>query len=383
MTIWRHGISCAFCLLTLMGGTVRADATRYTVTDLGLSGKHSQAEALNNRGQVVGWQENSSFLWEDGKQQIISKQPYQGAHGINEEGQIVGIPGEIHLFQSGAFDILSGASAFIWDRGHMDFLPGFSEAYGINSQGEIAGESNHRATIWRKRYVIGGLANDPNFIWQSLPAHKIPLTPGYPYSIAFAINDAGQAVGVMLRDLTNVPEHGRAFRYQDGKAVLLPLPAPGNSTAFSVNASGTAAGAFSVNASGTAAGAFHLPGSGWRAALWSPSGAMQTLPVLPGYAHAVAHSVNLIGQAVGWASRQSSGLLPRPFGLALDTRACLWQGGSVLDLNTLIAPGSGWTLQQAEAINDKGWIVGGGTVHGEYHAFLLRPNPAPSPGNAP
>ena len=46
------------------------------------------------------------------------------------------------------------------------------------------------------------------------------------------------------------------------------------------------------------------------------------------------------------------------------------------DLNNLIAPSSGWTLTDATAINDNGWIVCDGT---NGHTFLLTPVPVPEP----
>ena len=356
--VLRQLLSVTLCLFALTVSTALADAPHYTVTDLGASGKISQAEAINNRGQVVGWQDKESFLWENGRQQIISTQPYQGAHGINEVGQVVGIPGEFHMLLSGS--TLSGASAFVWDRGYLDYLPGFSEAYSINAQGQIAGESSDHATIWERRHVSGALNNAPNFIWQSLPAYKIKQLSGYPYSIAYSLNSHSEVVGTMLSNLNNIPEHGRAFRYQDGKADFLPIPSHGSSTAFS------------INELGMIAGMFHKPSSAWQAALWPPTGAMQTLPPLLGYATAVAHSLNETAQVVGWAAKQfaSDTIGPSP-----DARACLWQGGSVYDLNTAIPADSGWILQEARAINNKGWIVGGGMLHGKYHAFLLSPLP--------
>jgi probable HAF family extracellular repeat protein len=54
-------------------------------------------------------------------------------------------------------------------------------------------------------------------------------------------------------------------------------------------------------------------------------------------------------------------------------RAFLWDGMSMLDLNDLIAPGSGWILEQGLAINDAGQITGFGTVGDESHPFLLTP----------
>jgi probable HAF family extracellular repeat protein len=49
------------------------------------------------------------------------------------------------------------------------------------------------------------------------------------------------------------------------------------------------------------------------------------------------------------------------------------------DLNALISPSSGWTLQIATAINDSGQIVGHGlNSAGQQDAFLLTPTPEPA-----
>jgi probable HAF family extracellular repeat protein len=49
------------------------------------------------------------------------------------------------------------------------------------------------------------------------------------------------------------------------------------------------------------------------------------------------------------------------------------------DLNNLIAPSSGLTLEYANAINDKGQIAGWGyNSSGQVEAFLLTPTPEPS-----
>lgn len=56
------------------------------------------------------------------------------------------------------------------------------------------------------------------------------------------------------------------------------------------------------------------------------------------------------------------------------TRAFLFRGNTLSDLNSLIAPGSGWTLTNAFGINDNGQIVGGGTdASGRQRAFILEP----------
>ena len=54
-----------------------------------------------------------------------------------------------------------------------------------------------------------------------------------------------------------------------------------------------------------------------------------------------------------------------------DTHAFLYSNGVGFDLNSLIDPASGWVLESADGINNKGQITGGGTIGGEYHAFVL------------
>ena len=49
-------------------------------------------------------------------------------------------------------------------------------------------------------------------------------------------------------------------------------------------------------------------------------------------------------------------------------------GATMVDLNTRLPPGSGWELESARAINDNGWITGYGSINGQEHAYLLKPN---------
>jgi len=61
-----------------------------------------------------------------------------------------------------------------------------------------------------------------------------------------------------------------------------------------------------------------------------------------------------------------------------DEHAFVYNGQSLLDLNSVISPTLGWTLETANAINDNGQIVGGGlTPTGEHHAYRLSPVPVP------
>ena len=87
----------------------------------------------------------------------------------------------------------------------------------------------------------------------------------------------------------------------------------------------------------------------------------------------VGNGINEPGRVTGWSTTADG------FGGAF-----LWDPvAGMLNLNDLIAPGSGWILGQGLAINDVGQITGSGTIGGETHAFLLTPGTlaaVPEPG---
>jgi len=96
---------------------------------------------------------------------------------------------------------------------------------------------------------------------------------------------------------------------------------------------------------------------------------LKDLGTLPGGNFSQGFGVNASGQVVG-DSLTASGA----------THAFLYSGGQMLDLNSLIAPGSGFTLEIAYGISDTGYITGQGFATGssDRHAFLLTPVPEPS-----
>jgi hypothetical protein len=47
----------------------------------------------------------------------------------------------------------------------------------------------------------------------------------------------------------------------------------------------------------------------------------------------------------------------------------------MMDLNSLVVNGSGWTVGAAYGINDSNQIAGQGIIGGQYHALLLTPLP--------
>ena len=74
--------------------------------------------------------------------------------------------------------------------------------------------------------------------------------------------------------------------------------------------------------------------------------------------------INNSGQVVGYSS-----IAP----VSGSFHAFLYSNGNMIDLNTLIDPSSGWTLQSGQGINDLGQITGYGVINGQTHAFLMTP----------
>ena len=82
-----------------------------------------------------------------------------------------------------------------------------------------------------------------------------------------------------------------------------------------------------------------------------------------------ANAINSNGETVGYSWKTG----------VLGDYAFLYNDGLMTDLNTLIDPTSGWTLESAQAINDNGWIAGYGIgPDGQTQAFLLTPVPEPA-----
>jgi probable HAF family extracellular repeat protein len=94
---------------------------------------------------------------------------------------------------------------------------------------------------------------------------------------------------------------------------------------------------------------------------------MIDLGTLNGGGFSRAYDLNNNGQVVGEATSGAS------------WHAILFDGQTIIDLNSLISQNSGWTLNHASGINDRGEITGWGTDSlGRTEAFLLTPIPEPA-----
>jgi probable HAF family extracellular repeat protein len=260
---------------------------------------------------------------------------HSAALGINNLGQVVG---------GSTLTIFSSVShAFVWKDGAMTdlgALPGnVSQARDISDTGIVVG------------YSDDGTSNDGRAIravrWDASGIQPI----GGPASFANAVNDSGIVVG---------GGGTRQALVWDGTSVT------------SVGLGNTPAEANDINSYGNIVGRSAIPGPGsafteYRAFLSDESSTLN-LGTLTTGGHSVAFGINNHGVIVG--------------ATGVNSRAFIWSEGVMTDLNSLIDPSAGWLLQEANAVNDRGEIIGFGTLEGVGvgRGFLLVPvNAVPEP----
>jgi probable HAF family extracellular repeat protein len=167
-------------LISIVQSAAAADLVRYYVTDLGTlpGGNASYANAINNRGQVVGssYVQNASnqnvpypVLYNNGKVQMLGASA-GSAWAINNAGKVVGESSGLAFLYNGTMQ-------------NLGTIPGetSSVAYGINDFGEIVGEASNNGLS--QAFLYNGTM------------HGIGTLPGYSYAEAQGVNDLGEIVG--------------------------------------------------------------------------------------------------------------------------------------------------------------------------------------------
>lgn len=346
---------------------------RGVLTDLGtlLGGSGSFAIWSNNRGQIVGLSDNGhidpllgvpegmAVLWEKGGR-IINLGTFGGnqslAGALNERGQVIGVAANTIPDPYSMFGWATQTRGFVWDKGTMQDLgtlggPDAAPAF-INEQGQVAGVSDVDFTpilTCDPFNNVVTLSTHP-FFWQNGKMVDIGTLGGSCAGVA-TINNRGQVVGSanLAGDQTQHP-----FLWERGKIKDL----------------GTLGGTFGfgnwLNDAGDVAGVASTAGDEAAHAFFWKNNVMTDLGTIKGDPCSIAHFVNSKGQVVG-----TSGCTTEEF----EVHGFLWQpGGSIIDLNDFVPPGSNLRVTDGETINDRGEIAGSGELpNGDFHAIVLIP----------
>jgi len=320
-------------------GAVAAASARYAITDLGaLAGGQSAATAVNNAGVVVG------VSTVDGLRQHAVRWSTRGA--ITDLGVLPGGATSSALAVNGA-----GQVAGVADRAEGGFgYPVRWSARGAITDlgGPLTNRLGEADGIDPAGRVVGGQRpadseGDPVGILYRTDGTPTELGAGL--GLARGINARGQVVG-----------GGPAYLWQAGRVRLLPDLVGGRSAvAYAVNDGGQAVGV-SVTADPAVA----------HAVRWSAAGAVTDLGTIDGIPYSEARAINTAGQVVGTAD-------PRCTPCAAPRAWIRQPGMPITPLDTLIPPGTGWSLRTATGINNRGQIVGTGIHNGAQHAYLLTP----------
>lgn len=256
---------------------------------------------------------------------------HSGARAINARGDVVGIAfGASNAYQR----------AFLYRHGRMHDLGTLggtsSAALGINDPGQVVG---YAATAGNA--AVHAFLRSHDKTWDL-------GTLGGTNSVAHAINNKGDVVGA-AEIVGGQATH--AFLFAHGKMWDLGTLGGTHSRAAAINVRGQVVGVADA-----------ANGAGERAFLYW-KGKMRDLGTLGG-ASSTAHGINAKGQIVGQSLSAKRGE---------GGRAFVSDGCRMVDLNTLVAPDSGWVLAEARAISNAGQIAGVGVRNGKLRAFLLTP----------
>jgi probable HAF family extracellular repeat protein len=251
---------------------------------------------------------------------------------INNAGQAVG------LSNNGVADPFSPFGVqlrtFLWERGELrdigtlggpDALPG----PGCSNQrrGVIVGSSY---TSFTPNETTGIPTQDP-FLWDNGKMQDLGNLGG-TVSVGQCANNRGDVIGQ-----SNLPgdTSSHAFLWRKGR--MKDLGTLG----------GDSSEAIWINDSGVIAGSADLPTPGIHDAVRWKGGRILDLGTVDGDACSRGRAINARGQIVGGSSDCRSFL-----------HAFLWEEGyPMIDLNTVIPPGSGLQLTNALNINDRGEIL--------------------------
>jgi probable HAF family extracellular repeat protein len=394
------------------------------------------SQSISDQGAVTGTADTSipdplcyfddcfypnAFQWRDGTLTDLGALPgtlYSAANWISRNGRLIAGQSE-----NGQTDPVTGFPAedgVLWQDAQITDLGTLSggyesDAFAVNNHGQVTGGSTNGTADPYSIYYFGifGISTGGQtraFVWDKHNGLQDLGTLGGPDALATLINERGQIAGVSYTSSTPNPNNGPCtpnvptqdpFLWEKGAGGMTDIGTFGgtcgqpdalNNRDQVVGLSylagnltyhpflwdkrshpplsdlGTFGGdngvANWINDSGEVAGSADFPGNQIHHAFLWKNGVMTDLGTVGTDPCSRASAINSKGQIVGGSSDCTTFL-----------HAYLWEnGGPMIDLNTLVAPGSGLTLTLALYINDRGEIAGNGVLaNGDTHAFVLIP----------
>ncbi len=374
-----HAVAAALCCLPMLAG-----AQTYTIraVDTDVSIEMSWATGVTNGGRVVGSQvvehgrRTFGFVWNNGSiEQLVVPQAgdfsvsprmldvhhHVEVLAMSEAGYYAGVGSNVNFGHS-------SQPYFAWlpsaDPYPAEFVA--AENVGNTFMHDITDTAPFVTAVGVGTFQVGTSFVRKGFISRlskaddtGSPARMTTLNGfggNLSSSAAFGVNLTGDVVGFA----SNATGFHRPFVRRAATSVMTDLGTLGGPSgeANAISDSG-----FIVGKADIATG---QPHAFRRAPGTSPLTDLGTL----GGNSSEAAAINNAGDTVG-NSWTADGVV----------HAFLWSSGTMLDLNTLLPPASGWTLTHATGINDSGVIVGKGLFAGRTLAFILAPAACPSDFN--
>lgn len=318
---------------------LHADSALYKVDDLGTTpdGLVPYVTGINGSGQVSGY-----VVTANGTARGVRYTDGTGwsyltglttadniAYAINDSGDLAGYR-----------QTSTGPRAFRYvdGTGVEDITPlaqsSFSIGMSINANGDVAGYDMSTAGAYRGWRASPGL-----------PAVQLPTLGGSAFTLTCGINNAGQIAGMSMTAQGSF--HAYRINADNTTVDAGSFDGPtGMSSACAIDQDGRIGGFAQGN------GLYHA--FRFLSALQNVEGS------LPVNFESNIESISG-GNAAGWY-----------FVADWSTRAFLYtDAAGAVDLNTQIAPDSGWLLLDVKGINAKGQMAGDGQLNGNPRAFRL------------
>jgi hypothetical protein len=281
-------------------------------------------------------------------------------------------------------------SSYIWQTG-QGFSPVAIYPSGYNYVTPYMDDAGHTAGYYNSGIFNNGGVDLPiRYLGNGkyiIPDASDAGTPGGFSGRILGVNPAGDAVGYIFNYSNNLGQRAALWKAADGGA-RTDLGIGATSVAVDINGSGTIVG-------------YQISGGSYHPFVYQ-SGAVVNLQGLPGYAISEPVAINNSGWIIGTAGNtpgdQPQGVLWKPDpqsgqytvpsalgftpvgindnNVVIGKPSLAWSEASgVVDLNSLLRAGSGWTLQSVTGINAQNDIVGTGNYtngpQGNSKGFLL------------